>query len=795
MAIPNYIRPQTEIYQQLEITIDVTHGYLAACVIGPQYDLYRYGKEELPAIPFKSEGQTVPFTFNKNSLYDYEVDTDSVRIFAEDLQVSLATFASGKVKVDENDRFVLRLTGGKCFASTTAENIDPSLKGYGVQVSDIVAVTADGATRKAAVLDLVGCVVEPHVEVDNDEVIELSSAANKYDGHKNTSFQLIVLNKDEDTVTLRSTDSDGLTSPKTIELKVDDEGETEFELGLGVSIKFKEGAFETLKLDDVLAVSARASYESETEFDGLRLDAMPIAATAPTDTTLESVDIRLQFFGEITNDSRFINASEVTPEGVTLKDGLSIWIEDQKREVAFLDGEGKLYLQYRVLVMPPADEDVLYFENELEIAAQLGVIDQQNDIAYAAATCLKGAAGRGIYVLRVSGRPDDKDAYLTALQKTQADRTIYSFAVITDSLDIAHAVNTWNEAQCAPDVKNYRRTIYGVDYIPTFLSADADRNGSPIRALFAGADGDTNTTNATIVQLDQNVAFNFKNYNFYGVETEVRPGDYIALDLTGVRYMVRRVLSATELELVSGPKSEITRATSISLYKPDTAANMTEYIQGICSSFNSRRATVVFCDQGMYGNEIVANKYLAAYVAGLSSSVVPQKSITRSEVTALNSCSRMYIKYTRKQLDDMARYGCLLITQNVKNGPCYVRHQLTTETDKGILYYEESCTRNIDNISFSIDATCEQFIGKANVTRSALQTLREKLITTLNRFKTDVTDPLIGSSLVDYDNLQVMQDKIYKDRVNVYVNLYVPAPLNNIRVYEMAYVAEVTIDN
>jgi hypothetical protein len=52
---------------------------------------------------------------------------------------------------------------------------------------------------------------------------------------------------------------------------------------------------------------------------------------------------------------------------------------------------------------------------------------------------------------------------------------------------------------------------------------------------------------------------------------------------------------------------------------------------------------------------------------------------------------------------------------------------------------------------------------------------------------------MIGPSLVSWDNLEVYQDKTAKDRVVIRVNLYLPLPLNNIRLYEMAYAADVTI--
>lgn len=819
MAITNYIRPQTEIYQQLEITIEVTHGYLAACVIGPQYDLYRYGKEELPAIPFSSAEQLVPFTYYQDRLTNYEVDLDSVTVIAEHIQASLAKFGDiqeskqSDIKVDPADRYVIRLTNGKCFASKLASNIDSRLANYGVQISDVVAVTAKNGSKEddeytqrlANVVDLVGKVIPANVTLDKDaqEIFELKSEPTDYTGLKDTTFNFVVTESSDDQVSIEVTDTAGVAVARF--LQVDEDGTViedgkpveELDLGLGVKISAKEGIYEKLTVGSIYSVSAVAVSEDPDNFDGLRLDTMPAVASIPVeDVLIGEVDIRIDFSGEVPGSSPFSAAYTVTEEGVNFNEELSVYIPDQKRYAKFVDGIGTLYIQFRVLVMPQdEEEDIFYLEDETSVIKAFGPIDQRNDLAYAAATCLKGASGRGIYALRVSGRPDDKDAYLAALQKTQTNRTCYSFSVITDDYEVAHAVSLWNEEQCAPDIKNYRRTIWGVDTPDMYVSATVDQSGLPLRAMFVDVNADSDTTNATLVQLEASMKFNLRDYTYNKVTTQVRPGDFVKINLTGALYEVKRVTSKQELELVNGPKSEITTPTEITIYKNASAANMTEYIQGVCSNFGSRRATVVFCDGGMHYSEVVQNKYLGAYIAGLSSAVVPQQSITRSEVTALTSCARMYTKYTRKQLDEIARYGCLLITQDAKHAPCYVRHQLTTETDKGVLYYEESCTRNVDNISFALDEEVSKFIGRANITYSALSALERSVMSVLGSFKSDSTDPLIGPSLVDYSDLTIRQDPVYKDRVNITVKLYIPAPLNNIRIFELVYVAEINIEN
>ena len=42
----NYTRPLAEVYQLLEVTRQATGDHLSACIVGPTYDLYRYGIEK-----------------------------------------------------------------------------------------------------------------------------------------------------------------------------------------------------------------------------------------------------------------------------------------------------------------------------------------------------------------------------------------------------------------------------------------------------------------------------------------------------------------------------------------------------------------------------------------------------------------------------------------------------------------------------------------------------------------------------------------------------------------------------
>lgn len=791
MPILNYVRPQVEIYQQLDFTLNEVGTQMSTCVIGPSYNLYRYGKEELPAIPFSTKEKVVPYTFIQENNYVYKVDTNYVRLFAEGLMARICEF-SQKMTIDSTDRTVLRLPEGELFLTTTGGAIASELKGYHVQMEDAVKVKAkagDLTTKTCTIVDIVGKVIPASVTAEktqvseSDEVtIEVVSEGTEYIGTKDTTY-ILVVGKDK---SITVTDSAGIDMAMVF---TPQEGQETTIGSLGVKIKLTGVA--NLAENDTLAVICTAVAESSIDFDGIRLDRFPVTISDDMPETLDTVTILHPFEGEVCSAAGVGTPFTATEDQVTINKDLALYIPEQKDYAYFEDATGNLFLQFRVLILPDAEEEKFLLHNIDEIQAAFGTIDQDNELAYGCWAALEGSAGRAVFALRTRGT--DKDAYLAAAQKSQADPDMYAYAVLTDDMDIAGAVAEYNVSLCKPDVKMWRRTFWGVEALGEYVVAKQDIRGVALKATFSGASGVVNSGNNTIVQIADANDINLRKIDFNGLTTTIYPGDFVSVVSTGAKYTVKRVISPTEIELEEGPKAAITSPIAISLIHADTPLNRREYVQQVCTKFNSLRKTVVWSDHATKDIEEVRNKYLACYVAGLASAVVPQQSLTRSEVTIVDSISRTYTQYTREELDEIARYGCLVVAQDTKNGPCYVRHNLTTETDKGLLYYEESCIRNIDNMSMQTDEVLRGYIGKANVTESALRSMYAALTELFTRLTTNSPSDLIGPQLIRYENLKLAQDPTLKSRVLVNVDWYVPAPLNNIRVYAMSFVADVTL--
>lgn len=829
-----------EVYQQLEVTVQLTQDRMAACIVGADYDLYRYGYEDLPAVSpadlLTSGSQKIDLSYSYDPTFEYIVDPKSLKLYADGLLAVGAEGSEGECYIDEEDPFILRAPQGKLFAwatDTIPEGYTPALgtDSPEVETGDTIAVWTgtvekeDGAIPldkidlgddsqryTSVVADVVGAVTPAAVgdlTLTGSETVEASVAiSNNADGSagsineaaltEDTVFQIAATSLNDGVLTCQITDSAGLTTAVTKKLTAGSApvtialGNTNVEVTVTVPATFTDA---DAKL--VITVPLTAKGISSTHFDGVRLvnTVVPLGVVdtyeGATGTKLTLVRQYKAFTGWLDGVTPTLDA-EVDPTAATWE-GYPVLRTRTGHTLPFVTDAGHVYQQFRVMLSPAETEDVFRITSREDIQTYFGTISTDNDLAYGCAAALEGSAGRPIYALRV--RYNTAEAYVNALNKVETNTSTYSFAILTEDYDIRHAVADFVERRSRPDTKRWCRALCGIDNPGTYRVASLGTDGAPIKAAIKKS---KNGLSWLLTLHSDN--FDFTDIRLFGTQVSLREGDFVEL-ASGEKFRIERVGSATSLTLGDGPEDTVTDG-RIWLWKADSPANAGEYVAAAAEDMGNRRFTVVYCDRGT-ATELdntdtlrtveVSNKYLAAAVAGIASAVVPQAPITRTEVPTVEIAPRMHTLYTQDMLDNIAKHGVLIVTQDTKNSPCYIRHQLTTETDKGSLYYEESCTRNLDNISYDIVDTLEHYIGRSNVTPSALRSIMNDVTATLNARLQDSPNDLIGPSLVNWDSLTVEQDPVFKDRVIVRVKLYLPLPLNNIKVYEMAYAATVTI--
>lgn len=689
----NYTRPLAEVYQLLEVTRQATGDHLSACIVGPTYDLYRYGIEKDVTGYTYATGVDAKYDYTTESGATYKLDENSVKVYGDDLQKSILT-----------------------------SSIDSTTLTWSIDSSN---------SRKL------------RMGKPSDTNIETKA---------NTAFEEISIG---DCAWIK-----GNLPPAT-----------------------EEAGWQRCVIIDKDSVNKTITVD------------VPFAYTDSTTNCFITRPVS-GYIPEIDEDSGSVNWTKDS-DSVQMSSGLAV---DGKTLVS---GLGTIYPEFRVLHYPNDvdTEDIVEITTVDDIQSNFGTIDIGNDLAYGCYCALRGSAGRPIYAIRTGGI--DVDAFTAAMKKTEFDSSVYSFAPLTEDSAVADKVVEFNAGMSEPDVKMWRRTLIGVDAPGEYVLTDKDNEGKTLKLTASMPNNQSHESYYPVTfTVPTGTQFDLRAIALEGSYVALHPGDIVRVTIANTIYdCIATAVSSTTVETMcktsTGVITSQDQPIAVELVKRDSVANTIEYVGTTAKKYSSRRASVVFCDGGTTIEDdrvvVVPNRFLAAEIAGISSAVVPQQSITHTVIQGINKASNMYSRYTTAQLDDIASQGVLIITQDTKGTDCYIRHQLTTEMDKGNLYFEESCTRNLDNISYALADIVNKYIGRANVTTAALRAIKIDITAALTEFTQNSTDDMVGPSLVDWDNLEVYQDPKFKDRVIINVNLYLPLPLNNIKLFAMAYVATVSI--
>ena len=208
--------------------------------------------------------------------------------------------------------------------------------------------------------------------------------------------------------------------------------------------------------------------------------------------------------------------------------------------------------------------------------------------------------------------------------------------------------------------------------------------------------------------------------------------------------------------------------------------------------YSNARIINVFCDTPQYlvssssgtiSTATLELPYLAAGIAALRSSLLPQQGISMYNLPFVFSCPNMYTKYTTENLNTMGAAGTFVVTQDGDYFDVYVRHALTTGVDKGILYYEDMVGVNTDDINYNIKSVISGFIGKRNNTDQTLTEIYNRVsdyFTSISKTNSTIEQITIGPQIKSFSDLTVTIDDNLRDRINVNVNVEIPLPINTI---------------
>lgn len=774
MPITPYFRPQDTITQILRQTPAQAIARRNPVVIGPQHRLFLADGRPLFKETFTAAEQELAFKEVDGSLLDstlYAVDSDSVKVMGEDLEADVATLGDGSFTPAATG-YGLRL-GVNLFAKTgTTGLLNTALGTRNVRIGDIVRISYNGATSVRTVVSLLPKSTLPTPTIvrgssDTAGVTLTTIALNVAAFNRSTArtFKLTITSTTGAGTTI--TDVFGIEAPGTIAATG-----SATELGTtDATITLPSG---TYVVGHTYFITIYPPVLSTTEFDGIGLDGpfMPATATFNAANDALSAKIYQKFSGQITvGVTNGIGASDASP-GRTLAANAVM----PGTSYPFLANTGKVYLAFKAVVKPTADEGPISLLSVSQISEELGELSLENWLGRGAFEAFNGNQKQRVFALRTNG--DTVEAFSDALRKISTTDLYYALVPLSDKLEVQQLVAAHCEEMSNKYNKNFRRCYLGYDSPGAYVAWGALSDGSARTAdLVAGKVTLGNPTRAESAFTQDDVG---STINFY---------------TSAQSFKITQVFNAYECQTDAGTGLAAISDAPFTLTRADNAVNAVRAVKERAAAINNRRAAIVWSDRPVYRtgttSEVVPCKFLAAEVAGLRCALLPQQGLTMTEIRSITAAPAMYTKFTPEQLDSAAADGVMVVTQESESGEVFIRHQLTTRTSDGALAYEDNVGVIVDTFSYQVKDAFRGYIGKRNVTSKTILDIAIEL-KTLADDATKITSVSrdAGPMIIGYfdedgaaDKVTVRPDSVLADSLLTYVKLRVPLPLNGLNHY------------
>jgi hypothetical protein len=222
-------------------------------------------------------------------------------------------------------------------------------------------------------------------------------------------------------------------------------------------------------------------------------------------------------------------------------------------------------------------------------------------------------------------------------------------------------------------------------------------------------------------------------------------------------------------------------------------SDQVDELNAVVASIAEKRITMVWPDEVLVSgvlNEKTGIQshqpgyYLAAVVGGLSAGLPAHQGFTNLGIAGIDEIFNSTRYFSQTQLTDLSNAGWFVFEQETENSLPYVVHQLTTDvstTENG----ELSIVRDFDFVALFYKAILEPFIGRYNVIPSTLDLIREALNNGTLQLRGQVL-PRIGAPIVDAEITSIAVLPGSGDRVEVFMDVVLPFPLNRIGLHLVA---------
>lgn len=488
----------------------------------------------------------------------------------------------------------------------------------------------------------------------------------------------------------------------------------------------------------------------------------------------------------------------VVKAGITAYD--STWTDggvEQPMLVYSNATSGNLFVEYREWLTDLVNE--VYFIDDVADLDQIpGQLHEDNILKWGVFRALQNSNGTRVSYTAVAD-PDDLDSWQNVLDRVKGRDDVYNFAPMTHNREVWNLFQAQVNAESSPEQANWKGMFINLQAKTTTKivgKSTADEqalnptstDGSFVLATLL----DNPTASGTQYTL-LHVPANNSGFVTYGV----RAGDIVrflfTIDAFGAssyqEYVVDSVLSQSSLLLLSGSSSPISVPQKMEVWRSLTRGEIATDLVDQAQSFADRRVVATWPDVVGTAGNAQDGMFLAAALAGLASGVVPHQGLTNVEITGFDDlASRTKDFFTSTQLDQLAAGGVWVATED-RDGTPHTRHGLTTSTID-LSRKEEMIRRNLDSISYLFTNRLRGLIGRANATPAMVRRVRYEVTQIIKFLKRNDYTEYLGPQLIDAtialdnDGQEILRiHPLAADRIEVVLNLVMPAPLNNLELH------------
>ena len=747
----SYTLPQVRVFQEFLRAPSAVTQNLNAFLIGPNYQLIRYAnKDERDLCRHGTyKAGTATTLLWAGGYTGSEPDRTWGGVTMVDAYVGISGRSTPTLvgsDTAKSTKLEFSLGDSKSLVSDDPEKLFGSVS---VQVGDYVAYDGDDGKKKYARIREISIgtaksgEVTPEVRNKSGALVTwLTVTPTGYTGEKDARVTITVA---DGKATWSSSDVPAISQGTPQNLAVN----TSLDIGAGVTAK-------------VASVPANGTY------------VLTLKLTEPysrdTVVTADFVPANKQCYF-----ARHFDAIDVLGTSLAVGDTGVTVVADAKVEVVLgvqcSVSSGEAYLNQRNFRTDHTDA-VYELGSEREIVSELGAVDKDNPLAYAAHVMLLNSASKRIRYIGVVS--DDYAGYARALERASITTNVYAFCPLTEDHAIIDAIVEDCKRLSVPEEKSWRIAIFSE---PTLREVDITPNTYGVPEV-CKVSGKTLTC--------YSASDSTKTSTVAGFTDTVRPGDAVFVT-TSTGAVVATTVDTVDADTQLTLKDTVAGATSPCRFTILHTRTQREYVEAIANTsrqFKDRRAYNVFPNtlRASDGN-YVSGMYAAAAVCALACSVLPQQPITNVEVKGFSDLPDVYSQFSREELNAIAAGGTLILMQDKPGGTVYVRHQISTAYAQGDVNSTElSLVKNLDSISYYFAGRFAPYIGRYNITDDLLTEIRGILEDGLAFLeKTSEADRLIGPQVIaDGTEIRSLyrdpneQDKAYAD-----VALNLPEPFNN----------------